>query len=99
MTDFSANFLVAVVDLLLPGLPALGQDAVLPSASEVAVDKKLLVHLEKHAHRLELSQILSTIAETAGGFDSFIAMDQEVGANFVRNVEAAYPGAFQALLS
>ncbi|MEM7127261.1 MAG: gluconate 2-dehydrogenase subunit 3 family protein [Chloroflexota bacterium] len=98
MTSFTTDFLRAVVDTLLPGLPGSDQTIALPAASEIGVDRQLAHHLATHNNREQLSQVLEAIAEKSDEMSVFVEADEEASTNILRNVETADQQAFQALL-
>lgn len=98
MTDFSAEFLCAVVDTVLPGLPAEGNNGALPPSSTLGVAGKLASHLASHRDRTRFTQVLQAIAEQAGGIEAFIEVDETARVATIQAVERAETAAFYALL-
>jgi len=79
----------AVVDALLPGD---GGSPALPSATAAGVTAR--VEAGREAHR----PVIEEIARAAGGEDAFLAAGAARRADALRQVEAAMPDVFAALL-
>lgn len=98
MNDFSLEFLTAVVDTLLPGLPATEQQPALPAASQLSIDRQLLRQLADQTQHEQLAQRLHLLAQVAGGMDNFIAGDESQRIAAVSALEQMDPAAFYAFL-
>lgn len=98
MSDFSLEFLTAVVDTLLPGLPATADQPALPAASQIGLDRSLLRYLIDHPQREQLSQRLHALAQEAGGVENFRLGDETQRAAAVQTLEQSDPAAFYAFL-
>ena len=96
--DAPDALLTAVVDGLLPGLPATEQAAALPAASEVAIDLRLREHLHTHPDRALLARALKVIARRAGSAAEFVTAGEATAKTILGQVESSEPGAFAALL-
>lgn len=102
MSNFSPEFLAAVVDTLLPGLPAAAigdpQGAALPAATEIGVDRQLAAHLMHHPQRDRLAQRLALLAQLAGGEHNFSSADETDRTATMQALEATDAAAFDAFL-
>ncbi|MEM7113903.1 MAG: gluconate 2-dehydrogenase subunit 3 family protein [Chloroflexota bacterium] len=92
------EFLHAVVDTLLPGLPATETKPALPAASEVGVAAKLAAHLETHRDKRLFVAVLEAIVGEAGGEARFVAMDEGARTAVLQTIEQSQSDAFAALL-
>lgn len=97
MSDFSLEFLTAVVDTLLPGLPATEQQLAVPSASHLGLDRQLL-QLTKQPQHEPTVQRLHALAQVAGGMDHFITSDAVQRTAIIKTLERMDPAAFYAFL-
>lgn len=95
---FSQDFLQAVVDGLLPGLPATPVTAALPAASQLGVDQQLAQHLTHHRDALLFGRALETIIKQAGSMVNFVQVDESTANVILQTVEQTEAEAFQALL-
>lgn len=98
MMTFSSEFLQAVVDTLLPGLPATEQAPALPAASQVGIDKVLAKRLRSHPKHAEIVEALQAIIREAGTMSAFIAMSSDMATRIIQGLESSHPEAFKALL-
>lgn len=98
MSDFLPQFLAAVVDTLLPGLPATDAHSLLPAATAVGVDRQLATHLRDHPHRERFADRLQALADLAGGEQNFVAADPAGRTALLQKLEALDTPAFYAFL-
>lgn len=98
MNRFSAEFLAAVVDTLLPGLPVTATHLPLPAATELGVDQQLATHLRDHPHRERLGAQLQALAAVAGSEQNFIAADPATRTAIIQTLETTDAPAFYAFL-
>ena len=98
MKPFSQEFLTAVVDTLLPGLPATASHAALPAASQIGVDRQLADHLHQHPQRDRMAGRLAMLAQLAGNEQSFVSANVATRNHFIQNLEALDTPAFYAFL-
>ncbi|MFN8495611.1 MAG: hypothetical protein U0350_48910 [Caldilineaceae bacterium] len=98
MSDFSLEFLTAVVDTLLPGLPATADQPALPAASQIGLERHLLRHLLEHPQREQLTQRLHALAKVAGGVENFSLGDVALRTAAVQTLEQSDSAAFYAFL-
>ena len=98
MSDFSPQFLAAVVDTLLPGLPATATHRPLPTATAIGVDQQLATHLRDHPHRERLATWLQALTAVADGQQNFIAADPTTQTVLIQRLEATNASAFYAFL-
>lgn len=98
MKPFSQEFLTAVVDTLLPGLPATASHMALPAASQIGVDRQLADHLRQQPQRDRLAGRLTMLAQLAGGEESFVSADTDTRIRFVQSLEALDTPTFYAFL-
>jgi hypothetical protein len=98
MSDFSAQFLAAVVDTLLPGLPATATHRPLPAATSIGVDQQLATHLRTHLHRERLAAWLQALVEVADGEENFTAAAPTAQIALIQRLEATNAPAFYAFL-
>lgn len=96
--DLPIAFLAAVVDRLLPGLPATERAAALPAASEIAIDRRLRQHLRTHPDRIRLARALEAIAQRSGSAADFVTAGEAAAQAILQQVESSEPDAFAALL-
>ena len=98
MKPFSQEFLTAVVDTLLPGLPATASHTALPAASQIGLDHHLADHLHHHPQRDRLGERLAILAQLAGDEQSFVGADVATRIRFIQSLEAHDTSAFYAFL-
>lgn len=96
--NFTPEFLEAVVDTLLPGLPATTRAAALPPASQVGVAQQLARHLATHRDHDLLEEALTAIIDVAGDRQAFIMAQKDAATGILNQIEQTLPLAFQALL-
>lgn len=93
-----ADFLAAVVDTLLPGLPSTPTQSALPAASQLGVDLLLANHLRTHPQRERWLRLLQTIIQQAGGMDRFVTADEGARIAVLQAVEQADTPTFQVFM-
>lgn len=98
MKLFSQEFLTAVVDTMLPGLPATASHTALPAASQIGLDRQLADHLRQHPQRDRLVGRLSMLAELASGEQNFSNTDMATRIQFIQKLETLDTPAFYAFL-
>ncbi len=82
-------FIAAVIDTLLPGAPAEGSHATLPSGTAAGVTLA--------AESADIS-LLQAIADQAGGREAFAAADETTRTLVLESIAAALPAAFQRFI-
>jgi hypothetical protein len=98
-TAFTPDFLRAVVDALLPGLPATVEGAAaLPAASQLGIDRLLADHLTTHPNSAQFAQALQAIIHQASSMADFAAADEATATEILQKVERAENTAFLALV-
>lgn len=94
----SPQFLTAVVNTILPGLPTSKTAAALPPASGVGVVQSLSQHLNDHPQKELFTEALQAIMNTADGADNFIEAEEEDATAILHRVAQSHSKAFEALV-
>ena len=95
---FTPDFLRAVVDALLPGLPPTDRAPILPAASQVGVDKRLAHHLNAHPNRRQFQIVLEAVVQQSTGIEGFVTADEAATSKILQAVEQMQGAAFKILL-
>lgn len=98
MSAFSSQFLAAVVDTLLPGLPATATQPPLLAGSAIGVDQQLATHLSDHPYRARLAGQLQALIAVAGSEQDFITAHLAARTALIQKVETTDASAFYAFL-
>jgi hypothetical protein len=95
---FSPEFLNALIDTLLPGLPATADAPALPAGTQVGIVASFAAQLALQRERETFAHILHEIAKQCGGVDDFVRADEAQRIAAVQAVERAEGSAFQAMM-